>query len=582
MNQLRNGHQPAGSAVRPHMGKMLSLAAKQYPTVHFSMLEVVQNAIDGGAKRILVRVNQGRRSIVVFDDGNGVDVDKFNQALEQVGVSQKIGEKDKFGRFGLGLVAFLGKCKSFTFTSRKQQRGYAPYNTWSFVTKKIENQKDSIVIPRKEEDTMRHGTINSPILGSAGTTRKGKRFTIVNWRSRFEVTEYTPDRTMGKMLPPLEFAEQVFAKFGTIMHKRKIALTLEYTDSNGKLQRHVDLRAPEYPGERLPTKVEHASDGARTTFQLYLLAKGSAIKGKVNVLEEGNPFRVPFTDFAKKATGYLSSDCVKALQSGCFAGEICNERVQLHENRTQFVENDAFVDLCTAIERWFEETGYFLYEELLESQNDERLQRLGRESMETLNAMLHQDEYQHLVDRMRQFSNGTIGEGHTPPNPADVNGQQTTKSATKLKKPAVGQDKPKQSQRKGEESTDQKSREGHTPLSVVGPKGQRRTLVKSHSFGLQFAHEQMPGEKRLWILDDTQGVLRFNCRHPAWERCESSDNRIKRLQELIAIQALHSLLLPPEWREQFDEHLTEVAIGHAFLLAESPSFTPGKKLPKLK
>jgi len=562
MNQLT-------SVIKTHQGNMLLVAAKQYPTVHLAMLEVVQNAVDGGAKNIKVIVNMKRRSFSVFDDGDGATQEKFETALDQVGASLKCGRKDVYGQFGLGLVSMLGKCDKFTFTSNARKTEI--FSMWTFETDSIVKQKGDIEVPYAQLTNHKRGRVAKSL------TIEGQSVQQVNWSSRFSVTNYTADKTVGKIMAPLQFADEVFDRFGVVMLKRKVKLTLEYIDANGSVENHVDLQPQAYQGEKLPMQVVYTA-GVRTFFDMFLApySRGKK-KSEVYLLDGTNPFRLPFKVFEESVRGRIDAEVVAALKSGYFTGEISNKTIQLHENRKEFVVNDALISFCAAIEEWYVEHGSTHYEQLKQSQNDERLQRLGRESLQALELLLKHPDYTLLADRVKQFHSGTVGKEHSAPDPSDVEGVQDHRSVS-VRDQASGDstaDVPKPPKRPRQ--TPKKPQDDHTPLTVTGPLGQKRKVVKNDSFGLQFSHQSMPGEKRLWVLDDHQGILYFNQRHPAWERCGTSDKRLKQLQEMVAVMALHSLLLPNEWRELFDDHLEAVAEGQAFLLTHSPSFNPYKK-----
>ena len=71
-------------------------------------------------------------------------------------------------------------------------------------------------------------------------------------------------------------------------------------------------------------------------------------------------------------------------------------------------------------------------------------------------------------------------------------------------------------------------------------------------------HEPMPGCPDLWKLDNQNGILAFNVRHPFWTQCdERGDKAVMRLQEVVAIQALTLEVLPETQRlvqrKAFDE-----------------------------
>lgn len=121
--------------------------SRTYPNLLKVLLEVVQNAIDSGATRIELKINQQKRLFVVYDNGNGCGIEKFQRALRSLNSSMK--DERKYGQFGRGLVAPLSIAdEGFTFTSCEHPHR-APYYTYLFDPKKIEHQKE-VKIPAEE------------------------------------------------------------------------------------------------------------------------------------------------------------------------------------------------------------------------------------------------------------------------------------------------------------------------------------------------------------------------------------------------------------------------------------------------
>lgn len=283
--------------------------------------------------------------------------------------------------------------------------------------------------------------------------------------------------------------------------------------------------------------------------------------------EANNDFRFPFADFAKQASGHVPADALKALQSGLFEGEILSTMVLLEKSRKGFVENDAFLGLCNAIEEWFEAVGLEKVLAVEELREDERYQRLARQSLDVLQQLLKRPEHSLLRDLIGTFDMGTVGDKHNPPDPKAVLGVQAEKSSSIDTTDTNG--KGSKSRQKSPPATDQKS---HMPFTATGPRGQQRKLVKNDSLGLQFCHEIMPGNDRLWEVDGKAGIIFFNTRHPIWEQCRTSERRIMQLQQTIAIFALQWLLTPSEWQETMRSVFDDNIESQSFLFLESPAF----------
>ncbi len=90
----------------------------------------------------------------------------------------------------------------------------------------------------------------------------------------------------------------------------------------------------------------------------------------------------------------------------------------------------------------------------------------------------------------------------------------------------------------------------HRPMTVAGPKGSKRLIVRGNSLGLQYAYEPMYSSDSLYVLDEETGTMTFNILHPLWNQCsEHSDKTVMRFQEHLTIQALTLKASPPDWAE---------------------------------
>ena len=178
------------------------------------------------------------------------------------------------------------------------------------------------------------------------------------------------------------------------------------------------------------------------------------------------------------------------------------------------------------------------------------------------------------------FHQGTIGVGHTEKDPdkvkpQDKNALSTAGGAGKEREPSVLEEPPQKKAPTGNE------KENHKPMSVIGPKGKKRGLIRSDSLGLQFSHDIMPGQDELWKIDMTRGIIHFNIRHPLWVKCDKDDRTILRLQEYITVQALMLCEVPEEWRDHFDIYIHDAIRSFVYLITKSASFATQAQLKKL-
>ncbi len=563
MNEHNRSH------VTFNQGRALCKIAGEYPTLYESIMEAVQNAIDANATEINIVLNRKSQHLAIRDNGDGVTMQEFEVALSKVCESVK--ERGKLGQFGIGLISPLGKCKYFTFISSPSRARTEGYVEWKFVTDDIRAQALNVTVPHRQRVDL-----VSKAISSGGTRRD---VTAVEWNTQLEVFGYTKDKVINKIPSAEELLNGIVDRYGAAMRRNNVQIGVAIINEDGSHDLKAGSARP-FTGKKLPEKIIRNKDGGATTIRLYLARKTAekGYRGKVSVGEADNDFRFAFSTFARSVP-ILASELVDALTSGIFEGEILSEKARLHANRRSFVEGEALYGFCDAIEAWFKEEGEGHLEQIQGQREDERLQELGLQSMRNLEQVLKLPMYAELNKVINSFKRGTVGENHTLPSDAAVLGKQKEKS---LAVQGAGNGAQEDSDHKGDGEVEKPN---HHPYTVAGPKGQRRTIVKSDSLGLQFSHTAMEGSDRLFELDIRNGVLHFNIRHPVWVACDrdgKGNRQLRQLQEFITIQALELELMPPDWRKYIDLFVNEVMNPFGFLIQNSRSYTFTKTKVDLK
>lgn len=550
------------SALQFHEGAALSAIADTYQTLQKVTLEEIQNAIDAGPSHIWISINFVLRKILVRDNGVGVSKSKFEQALRQICVSQK--DRKKLGRFGRGLVSPFNKCKLFRFTSCPSPKR-AEYRTWTFTSEILE-QSSITGIPLQDRMDLKFG--------------KKDDQESVPWRTEVEIVDFTDDRFLSKITLESLIAE-ILDNFGIAMRQNKTTISLEIIDEAGKRSQR-DFTAEEFQGTKLnEMSIEH-QDCGKTKFRMFVARRiGNKRNGKVLCGEEGDSFRINFQRMINNfnTRGYLSEEVAKALSSGVFEGEITSG-IHLHPGRKSFVMDDAFVGFLITIEKWFERVGQKHLAEVQESNKEERYQSLGLRSMGVIEELCLRSEYSFIHEAIQSFKRGTIGTGHS-----DVDkelGMQDVSTLSTRGEPGEAHVQIKGSKKRQTPSAKEALGEnaGHIPFTVAGTQGRRRKVVKSNSLGLQFRYDEMPGSRKLWELDTTDGTLVFNIRHPYWELCEPHDHALMKLQEFVAIEALTHFGLPAEMRDAAELALEALIGPYIFMLLHGDSLSgrkPGRR-----
>lgn len=553
------------SKLHAHMGNVLMREAGTYRNLGLTLLEIVQNAIDSDAKLIKIVLDRQKRNLDVMDNGNGVTRGLFEKALASF--AHTIKAKDKLGQFGIGLISPLGKCDHFTFTSTAKG-GDGVYRRWTFVSKDIAGMFE-VEVPMEEVVNLRHGRVDKTLTIDSGKVSQ------VTWRTRVSLRNYSADRELSKIGSVDECVKSIFARFGTAMHRRKVKLDVRFVAPDGSVEERKGLEPPSYTGQPLPKDLRQLSDGGFLRSQLYLALRDTRGRGKGQVVvgQQGNDFRFPFGKFARAHTDSLHEEAVRALTSGLFEGEILASKVDLHEGRESFLENEALVAMCEGINEWFVEIGSQYINEAEEAQRDERYQKLGERALESLRDVLADPRYDELRELLEETGRTSENAGaaaadflesvveQEPVFEAQGGGippEEEPRGVLRIKKPQLKRPK-------------------HT---VRGPRGVKANLATIRRFGLRFCYTELPGNDNLWLLEDGTWTLVFNTLHPLWVQCDEfkSDRRVMQLMEIVTVAVLNWVVAPAGgFQEQAREMVDDIIRGQIGLLLRSPSFNPSKR-----
>jgi len=489
--------------------------ARTYPSVPKVLLEVIQNGIDSGANRIEVEVNQQRRSFGVRDNGSGCGVEKFQKALRNLGSTMK--GKDKYGRFGRGLVAPLSVAEEgFTFTSCEKP-STSPYYTYTFNPKAIISQA-VVKIGGEESSNLKFNP-------------DGK----VWWRTLVEAKKLTRDRRLSS-LTIKSLIDEILTKFSEAILSRFILISVKVTDSEGDVKSE-NVVASEYTGEKLPPFEANDEETGNISIELYVskFTRGGR-KGKVVFGTTDNPSRISIAEFIDNTRGgMLQAEVGRALNSGIFEGKILCEKVELNPDRTRFEDTEALTGFCLAIEDWWTKQGKAIVTELREKDDESRFQKLGESVMPYAELLLRQERYKAVVDSIEI---GTTGRGHAKLSSRKLIGDDVGTSIASGSNTFSGKVGEGDGGSKGPRKENGKENSGHRPGIVYGPHGQRRKEVKGSSTGLRISFVEMENINIPFTFDSVTGNLTFNLDHPNWAACEETDDTLMKYEIAVITLAL--------------------------------------------
>ncbi len=512
-------------------GAALIELAKTYPKIIDVLYECVQNALDSNAPEIIIKVDQKQRIITVADNGDGVSLEKFEKALTSVGHTIK--REHSLGQFGLGLISPLGKCEKFTFISTPKNETSA-YKEWRFETEAIKKQRKIDSIPMEEKPEL--------IFNRAGGKPPLNK-TFVSWRTLVKLVGITTDRTVSRV-DVENLKEEILIRFAAKMRRTMTTITIAVKRHDGTKEQ-LSFSAPEFSGEKLPILVYEQKKESEASFEMYLARKTpTGRKGVVHMGIKFNDYRINFSSFVRDHN-LLTPEAIDVLSSGIFEGTILSRNCRLVKERTHFEENDALVLFCVHIEKWVKDVGAKYAKQINDEKEDERFQKLGVKSLQKFEELFKKEEFQNLLDVLKNIKEGTIGPGHV-----DYHKSGKINDFSELEiLVSGGKEDGEPVSVNGSSTPRQDAIENRDHNTAAGPRGTRRKIVKHQGTGLRYIYEEMHGKFILWIFELKTGILRFNIHHPLWKRAEKKDSWLMQFQEMITLAALTIETVPKEQRQ---------------------------------
>ncbi len=540
-----------------HVGRALQYITDNYPTLTKVVLELIQNAFDSSGNQVSIFINYADRELRVRDNGSGISPENFFLAIQSVCSSIK--DADKLGQFGIGLMSPLGKCEHFTITSSPRPLNNG-YHRWFFNCQEILDDSDLPQIPQEA----------LPELIFSQALKKIPKKRPVNWRTEVALSKFTKDGSISNIVPS-DLRSLILNQFSETMKKLDATVTLIIRRSKEKgNDETMVFKAADFKGEKLDPVVYGSEETGLTTFNLYLSPKTKkGRQGEIQIGLKFNDFRIPFAVFARSIREWISDEAMNILRSGTFEGTIVSSKCSLHQNRKEFHEDENLMNFCLHLDAWAKNHGSRYIISLKDSQKDLWLQAVGSVAMSHLEEQIKQ-EMPHLLEVIKAFKVGSIGIGH---DGFTGNKKEQPFNVVAIK-PDLSDHEPGYS---GSEKVNGKSRPGHVPYGVAGPKGARRKLVRGHSTGIQFAYEELPGNDHHWEFNQENGLITFNIRSNVWEKMEQAGERNLILyQQYCAIKALEMLLEPPASRDSLYEFLQRELKTAVVFIVSTCSLQPRK------
>ena len=314
------------------------------------------------------------------------------------------------GKWGIGLIAPLGKCDSFTFTSQKKNSSGGtpnPYYRWTFVTADIEKSVDALELFADKVDL------------KFSRSSKSKAKNGVSWRTAVEIHNFSKDSKISK-LNIHDLAEEAASSFRDKMlnssAEQQPVIHFREERVDGSVYREK-AEAQLFQGEPLD-EVELRDEVGFAKFEMYLSKrKGTEFVGTgVGIHQGSDPFAVPVSNFIKAVGDELPHEVATALKSGVFEGKIMCNHIELEPERTHFKENDGLTAFILKLIEWYEAVGQDYYESNSEALESERFRKNAEQTLDVLKKLLNEPEMRRYSSILNNFikNKGIGGTVHDP------------------------------------------------------------------------------------------------------------------------------------------------------------------------
>lgn len=528
--------------VKHHQGRALLVIASQYPTVALAIFEAVQNALDGNASRIEVDISLKSGTIRIMDNGDGVSHEAFKGSLESVLVSSKTNSDQKLGQFGMGLLAMLGKCEYFTFTSCASPNA-SGYLRWKFVSSDIVAESDDVEIPMEPA---------ADLVYSANGKNTNNSKKPVWWRTELCAHGIIRDKVLGQVSLD-SLAEGIIGRYSAKMLSNRAEVSITIRPKSGPVTKLEGIRAKEFEGRPLGLVVQHGESAGKSSFEIFLAPQSTKNAGSKKshanlcVAISGNLFRIPWSVFAVSAEDHLPYQVKKDLDSGVFEGVITADKCKLHSDRKGFVQDEAFAEFCEHIQQWYLDHASNHIADAESGVKADRHKQSALRALDKLKSAMQGEAFDRVREAMLAWvQTGSIGKGHAkvPKSRGGLGDLKALTEQAALTRGGNGSDSSPNDQ------SNQKERDSHIPATLRTEHGNKRQVVRNNSEGLSFAHSELPSYPYLWRFYPSEGMVEFNIRHPNWGACEASLKKLMDLQVFCGLQALSLFTAPENYHQQ--------------------------------
>jgi len=101
------------------VGFLIDASAKTYETLEKQMREFISNSLDAKATKVIIEFIPHDNTIIITDNGAGMNKNEFEDNYLVIGCSNKYGDRNTIGRIGVGKFSAIPLCDTLIVRTRK-------------------------------------------------------------------------------------------------------------------------------------------------------------------------------------------------------------------------------------------------------------------------------------------------------------------------------------------------------------------------------------------------------------------------------------------------------------------------------
>lgn len=454
-----------------HIGGALKAIGMHYVGATVVVAEMVQNALDEGAKNILIIVDVPQSRVIILDDGNGASYKQLAEKFQNFCQSMKIGRGDTIGRFGIGLTSALMLGERFSLITKPKTKAEHPLLTYQMTRGMWDERVPRIEpMPTRPDPNFRHTTA-----------------------AIIEDVDASALRELEKQEKVVGF---ILDRYQRPIAKRGVRVEIEVIGADNARKR-VEAKPREFSGIAQEPVVIPTSFGS-VTFEMFL-----------NVRRIDNPrLLVHHTQNASLALRGLTDlweEIKSVLGKGFLQGIISLEFATLHHDRARFLPGKEYEAFCGAVRLYVRDYAKPLVDKVFEEGEIARNNEIIRSALKTIEGAMGKLKQHNLLPA---HIGGLVSRRHYGADGAPETSEEYRRNP-KERRESTGK-------RAGDRGEAQKEQERKLHGSTADATGDRRRVVQGQKGITVRQVEPEPEDGLDWRMRLADGVFELNITHRDW------------------------------------------------------------------